>query len=176
MPACVCCVEFACVCVCVCIHVCRCSHPLTHNLCWVSCVSRLAEYKSSRSVAQRRLIAESYLLILQVPQGRHEKFRIKGDGNLLPPVIHGHGFLGFSDVRGVGGNIYTSIAYNQFHGIRLFGGQERYPPSGFQESLPAKFQRFLCLSGNDLPVIGVVALNQFGDNHTGPHLKYNLVI
>jgi len=78
---------------------------------------------------------EKNLVFGQIAQWRHQEFRIKSDGKIASFVSDGKGFLGFADLRGVGGDLDVVLTKVEFDRVRLFAGEQGNAPQRIQESL-----------------------------------------
>src|ERR1039458_4526622 len=107
---------------------------------------------------------EEYFVFGQRRQWLDEVSRIEGDGYLFAPVIDRQVFTSFSDLWRVGCDGEVVAADSELDRVGLVAGHDLGPVSGGKELLARQGDALLGFAGDDLPIIGIVALNQLGND------------
>ena len=96
-------------------------------------------------------------------QGSHEEIRIKGNGKRPSGISDCHRFMSFAHSFCAGSHFQFVFTKIQLDICALFHGKERNTAYCLQQFPAGKFDTFLAIRRNYLPVVRVIAVNQFAD-------------
>ena len=106
---------------------------------------------------------------------REDEVGVEGDGQLPAVVVDGHFFIGFTEVGGAGEDFHGAGREAEAYGVDLFGGEEGDAAYGFVEVLGWQDDALVVAAGDDLPVVRVVAVDEFGDEQCVTEVEAGLV-